>query len=166
MTELQEQLAQSRGGFTTQEKYAVKELMVLVDAVTAAHHNKFFEKNPHVPKKFTEALDEYEYNPSVRGDAQLNLLFSYITEMQIGPYLKFKLRHWLEYVYGTEYFDKLIEEVLEVYADPRLNKEYFCTVIQASRTLHVISNLIQLTGNGASRMNLMVQVTSRACCGN
>ena len=36
MTELQEQLAQSRGGFTTQEKYAVKELMV--DAVTAVHH--------------------------------------------------------------------------------------------------------------------------------
>ena len=29
MNELQEQLAQSRGGFTTQEKYAVKELMVL-----------------------------------------------------------------------------------------------------------------------------------------
>ena len=29
MTELQEQLAQSRGGFTTQEKYAVKELMVV-----------------------------------------------------------------------------------------------------------------------------------------
>ena len=45
--------------------------------------------------------------------------------MQIGPYLK--LRHWLEYVYGTEYFDKLIEEVLKVYADPRLNNEYFCT---------------------------------------
>ena len=47
MTELQEQLAQSRGGFTTQEKYAVKELMV--DAVTAAHHRKFFERTPHVP---------------------------------------------------------------------------------------------------------------------
>ena len=91
MNELQEQLAQSRGGFTTQEKHTVKELMV--DAVTAAHHSKFFEKTPHVPKKFTEALDEYEYNPSVRGDAQLNLLFSYITEMQIGPYLK--IRHWL-----------------------------------------------------------------------
>ena len=58
MIELQDQLAQSRGGFTTQEKYAVKELMV--DAVTAAHHNlnKFFEKTPHVPNKFTEALDE------------------------------------------------------------------------------------------------------------
>ena len=56
MNELQEQLAQSRGGFTTQEKHTVKELMV--DAVTAAHHNKFFEKTPHVPKKFTEALDE------------------------------------------------------------------------------------------------------------
>ena len=66
MNELQEQLAQSRGGFTTQarEKHTVKELM-MVDAVTAAHHNKFFEKPPHVPKKFTEALDEYEYNPSV-----------------------------------------------------------------------------------------------------
>ena len=50
MNELQEQLAQSRGGFTTQEKHTVKELMV--DAVTAAHHNKFFEKTPHVPKKF------------------------------------------------------------------------------------------------------------------
>ena len=37
MIELQDQLAQSRGGFTTQEKYAVKELMV--DAVTAAHHS-------------------------------------------------------------------------------------------------------------------------------
>ena len=47
MNELQEQLAQSRGGFTTQEKHTVKELMV--DAVTAAHHNKFFEKTPHVP---------------------------------------------------------------------------------------------------------------------
>ena len=47
MNELQEQLAQSRGGFTTQEKYAVKELMV--DAVTAAHHKKFFERTPHVP---------------------------------------------------------------------------------------------------------------------
>ena len=47
MIELQDQLAQSRGGFTTQEKYAVKELMV--DAVTAAHHRKFFERTPHVP---------------------------------------------------------------------------------------------------------------------
>ena len=46
MIELQEQFEQSRGGFTTQEKYAVKELMV--DAVTAAHHNKFFEKTPQV----------------------------------------------------------------------------------------------------------------------
>ena len=36
-----------------------------------------------LPKKFTELLDEYEYNPSIRGDAQLKLLFSYITEMQI-----------------------------------------------------------------------------------
>ena len=45
MNELQEQLAQSRGGFTTQEKHTVKELMV--DAVTAVHHNKFFEKTPH-----------------------------------------------------------------------------------------------------------------------
>ena len=47
MIELQDQLAQSRGGFTTQEKHTVKELMV--DAVTAAHHSKFFEKTPHVP---------------------------------------------------------------------------------------------------------------------
>ena len=46
MTELQEQLAQSRGGFTTQEKHTVKELMV--DAVTAVHHNKFFDVSVRV----------------------------------------------------------------------------------------------------------------------
>ena len=58
MTELQEQLAQSRGGFTTQEKYAVKELMV--DAVTAAHHRKFFERTPHVPIDMYLPLSKFE----------------------------------------------------------------------------------------------------------
>ena len=58
MIELQDQLAQSRGGFTTQEKYAVKELMV--DAVTAAHHRKFFERTPHVPIDMYLPLSKFE----------------------------------------------------------------------------------------------------------
>ena len=68
-----------------------------MDAVTAAHHKSYLDRRPHVPKKFTELLEEYKYNPSIRGDAQLKLLFSYISEMQIGPYLW--IRHWLEYEY-------------------------------------------------------------------
>ena len=49
------------------------------------------------------------------------------TESRRAHHSTIKLRHWLEYVYGTEYFDALIEEILRVYADPRLNNEYFCT---------------------------------------
>ena len=60
----------------------------MVDAVTAAHHKSYLDRRPHVPKKFTELLEEYKYNPSIRGDAQLKLLFSYITEMQINFQLK------------------------------------------------------------------------------
>ena len=41
-------------------------------------------------------------------------------------------------MYGTEYFDKLIEEVLEVYADPRLNKEYFCTEADLEQASEVV----------------------------
>ena len=108
----------------------------MVDAVTAAHHKNFFERRPHVPKKFTELLDEYEYNPSIRGDAQLKLLFSYISEMKIGPYLW--IRHWLEYEYGKEYFDALLEEVISVHADPRTNEEYFCSELNKEQIAEVV----------------------------
>ena len=108
----------------------------MVDAVTAAHHKSYLDRRPHVPKKFTELLEEYKYNPSIRGDAQLKLLFSYISEMQIGPYLW--IRHWLEYEYGKEYFDALLEEVISVHAESRTNEEYFCSELNKEEIAEVV----------------------------
>ena len=62
----------------------------MIDTVKAANHSSYFDREPNIPKRFSELLvlaEEHKYNPSTRGDAQLKLLFSYLTEMQIGPYL-------------------------------------------------------------------------------
>ena len=56
--------------------------------------------------------------------------------MQIGPYLW--VRHWLEYEYGKEYFDALLEEVISVHADPRTNEEYFCSELNKEQIAEVV----------------------------
>jgi hypothetical protein len=56
--------------------------------------------------------------------------------MQIGPYLW--IRHWLEYEYGKEYFDALLEEVTSVHADPRTNEEYFCSELNKEQIAEVV----------------------------
>ena len=71
-----------------------------------------------------------------RGDAQLKLLFSYLSEMQIGPYLW--IRHWLEYEYGKEYFDALLKEVISVHAESRTNEEYFCSELNKEEIAEVV----------------------------
>ena len=45
--------------------------------------------------------------------------------MQIGPYLD--LRHWWEYVYGKEFFDELVNAILDVpvYANNAFHKFAF-----------------------------------------
>ena len=85
----QDQFAQSRGANpTTKETQMMRGVMI--DAVKAANHSSYFDRKPraNIPKRFSELLvlaEEHKYNPSTRGDAQLKLLFSYLTEMQIGP---------------------------------------------------------------------------------
>ena len=77
---------QSRGEKpSTKETYVFKEAMF--DAVKAANHSSYVDKKNQIPRRFLELLQEYEYNPSRRGDAQLNILFSFLTEMQIGPFI-------------------------------------------------------------------------------
>ena len=91
--ELQDAFEQSRG-----EKPSTKETQVFKDAMydavkpeAAANHtgSSYVDKKNQIPRRFLELLQEYEYNPSPsrRGDAQLNLLFSFLTEMQIGPFI-------------------------------------------------------------------------------
>jgi hypothetical protein len=93
MIELQDAFEQSRG-----EKPSTKETQVFKDAMydavkpeAAANHtgSSYVDKKNQIPRRFLELLQEYEYNPSPsrRGDAQLNLLFSFLTEMQIGPFI-------------------------------------------------------------------------------
>ena len=79
MIELQDAFAQSRGqNPTTQETHIMRGLMV--DAVVAANHSSYVDKKNQIPKRFLEILKEYKYNPSIRGEAQLKLLFSYLVE--------------------------------------------------------------------------------------
>ena len=85
----QDQFAQSRGANPTTKETQMMQ-GVMIDAVKAANHSSYFDRKPraNIPKRFSELLvlaEEHKYNPSTRGDAQLKLLFSYLTEMQIGP---------------------------------------------------------------------------------
>ena len=89
MIDLQDQFAQSRGANPTTKETQMMQ-GVMIDAVKAANHSSYFDRKPraNIPKRFSELLvlaEEHKYNPSTRGDAQLKLLFSYLTEMQIGP---------------------------------------------------------------------------------
>ena len=96
--EIQRAFEESRG-----ERPSTKDTNLLqeavVTAVKAVHHQNYTDKKNQIPKRFLELLQEYKFNPSIRGEAQLKLLFSYLTEMQIGPYLK--IRHWWEYEFGA-----------------------------------------------------------------
>ena len=106
------------------------------EAVVAANNASLTTQKPYITNRFLDALEEQKYNPYIRGDAQLKLLFTYLSEMQIGPYLG--VRHWLEYEYGKEYFDALLEEVISVHADPRTNEEYFCSELNKEQIAEVV----------------------------
>ena len=87
MIEMQDAFEQTKG-----EKPSMKDTHVfreaVITAVQAAHHQNYTDKKPDIPKRFLDLLKKYEYSPSRRsrrGDAQLNLLCSHLTEMQIGP---------------------------------------------------------------------------------
>ena len=109
---------------------------IMTEAVVAANNANLTTQKPYIPNRFLDAIDEQKYSPYIRGDAQLKLLFTYISEMQIGPYLW--VRHWLEYEYGKEYFDALLEEVTSVHADPRTNEEYFCSELNKEQIAEVV----------------------------
>ena len=110
--ELSRAFDESRGANpTTRDTTWMRDVMT--EAVVAANNASLHTQKPYIPNRFLDALEEHKYNPYIRGDAQLKLLFSYISEMKIGPYLW--IRHWLEYEYGKEYFDALLEEVISVH---------------------------------------------------
>ena len=96
--ELSQAFDESRGANpTTRDKTWMRDIMT--EAVVAANNANLTTQKPYIPNRFLDALEEQKYNPYIRGDAQLKLLFTYLSEMQIGPYLW--IRHWLEYEYRT-----------------------------------------------------------------
>ena len=84
--EVRQAFDESRGANpTTRDTTLMRGIMT--EAVVAANNASLHTQKPYIPRRFLELLEEHKYNPSIRGDAQLKLLFSHLTEMQIGPYL-------------------------------------------------------------------------------
>merc|ERR1712167_181941 len=117
--ELSQAFEESRGANpTTRDTTWMRDIMT--EAVVAANNANLQTQKPYIPNSFLDVLEEQKYTPFIRGDAQCKLLFTYLSEMQIGPYLW--IRHWLEYEYGEEYFDALLKEVLSVHASQAVIK--------------------------------------------
>ena len=84
--ELSRAFDESRGANpTTRDATWMRDIMT--EAVVAANNANLTTPKPYIPNRFLDALEEHKYSPYIRGDAQLKLLFTYISEMQIGPYL-------------------------------------------------------------------------------
>ena len=133
--ELSRAFDESRGANpTTRDATWMRDIMT--EAVVAANNANLTTQKPYIPNRFLDAIEEQKYSPYIRGDAQLKQLFTYVSEMQIAPYLW--TRHWLEYEYGTEYFDALLEEVISVHTDPRTNEEYFCSELNKEQIAEVV----------------------------
>ena len=79
----------------------------------------------YVPKTFTEALEESPFCSHRRGEAQLRVLLDQAVgmDLKIGPHMK--LRHILEYKYGTEFFNEVVQEIETVAENPRFKLTYF-----------------------------------------
>ena len=73
--ELSRAFDESRGANpTTRDTTWMRDVMT--EAVVAANNASLHTQKPYIPKRFLDALEEHEYNPYIRGDAQLKLLFS------------------------------------------------------------------------------------------
>ena len=109
--ELSRAFDESRGANPTTRDTTLMRDVMTEEAVVAANNASLTTQKPYITNRFLDALEEQKYNPYIRGDAQLKLLFTYLSEMQIGPYLW--IRHWLEYEYGKEYHDFDASALLE-----------------------------------------------------
>ena len=95
--ELSQAFDESRGANpTTRDTTWMRDVMT--EAVVAANNANLHTQKPYIPNSFLDVLEEQKYSPYIRGEAQMKLLFTYLTEMQIAPYLW--IRHWLEYEHG------------------------------------------------------------------
>ena len=84
--ELSRAFDESRGANpTTRDTTWMRDVMT--EAVVAANNANLTTQKPYIPNRFLDAIEEQKYSPYIRGDAQLKLLFTYLSEMQIGPYL-------------------------------------------------------------------------------
>ena len=72
--ELSQAFDESRGASpTTRDKTWMRDIMT--EAVVAANNASLHTQKPYIPNRFLDALEEHKYNPYIRGDAQLKLLF-------------------------------------------------------------------------------------------
>jgi LPS O-antigen subunit length determinant protein (WzzB/FepE family) len=74
--ELSRAFDESRGANpTTRDATWMRDIMT--EAVVAANRDNanLTTQKPYIPNRFLDALEEQKYNPYIRGDAQLKLLF-------------------------------------------------------------------------------------------
>ena len=78
--ELSQAFDESRGANpTTRDATWMRDIMT--EAVVAANRDNanLTTQKPYIPNRFLDALEEQKYNPYIRGDAQLKLLFTYLS---------------------------------------------------------------------------------------
>ena len=79
--ELSQAFDESRGANpTTRDTTWMRDVMT--EAVVAANNANLHTQKPYIPNSFLDVLEEQKYSPYIRGDAQLKLLFTYLSEMQ------------------------------------------------------------------------------------